>query len=92
MGFHADNYPAMGPIPFIISLSFGASRQLIFKNIKSRRKILCIVESGSVVVMVGQHIQEAWLHGLPKQKQTIIGERWNMSFRYHSPSPFKFIL
>ena len=81
MGFHSDNETSLGPDPTIASLSFGATRTLIFKH-KSNRDLPTTsvkLTSGSILLMKGQ-TQRNWSHGINKESQRC-GPRINLTFR-----------
>ena len=81
MGFHSDNEPSLGPDPTIASLSYGATRTLIFKH--KRRKDLPTrnlkLTSGSLLLMKGA-TQRNWNHGINKEAAPC-GPRINLTFR-----------
>jgi alkylated DNA repair dioxygenase AlkB len=81
MGFHSDNEPSLGPEPTIASLSYGATRTLIFKNKRRRDLPLHRVNltSGSLLLMKGA-TQRNWSHGINKETQPC-GPRINLTFR-----------
>ncbi len=81
MGFHSDNEPSLGQEPTIASLSYGATRTLIFKHKKRKdleRKRVPLV-SGSVLLMKGG-TQRNWVHGIDKEGRPC-GPRINLTFR-----------
>lgn len=81
MGFHSDNEPSLGPEPTIASLSYGATRTLLFKH--KRRKDLpkraLKLTSGSMLLMKGA-TQQNWNHGINKESAPC-GPRINLTFR-----------
>jgi alkylated DNA repair dioxygenase AlkB len=81
MGFHSDNEPSLGKEPTIASLSYGATRTLIFKHKKrsdlARKKVPLV--SGSLLLMRGP-TQMNWAHGIDKES-TPCGPRINLTFR-----------
>lgn len=81
MGFHSDNEPSLGKEPTIASLSYGATRTLIFKHKKrselERKKVA--LHSGSVLLMRGP-TQANWAHGIDKESKPC-GPRINLTFR-----------
>lgn len=81
MGFHSDNEPSLGPDPTIASLSYGATRTLIFKH--KRRKDIPLkslkLTSGSLLLMKGA-TQQNWNHGINKEQRPC-GPRVNLTFR-----------
>ncbi|TPG43631.1 alpha-ketoglutarate-dependent dioxygenase AlkB [Sphingomonas koreensis] len=81
MGFHSDNEPSLGQEPTIASLSYGATRTLIFKHKKRQdleRKRVSLV-SGSMLLMKGS-TQRNWVHGIDKESRPC-GPRINLTFR-----------
>lgn len=81
MGFHSDNEPSLGPDPTIASLSYGATRTLVFKH-KRRKQIPTRglkLSSGSLLLMRGQ-TQQNWNHGINKESAPC-GPRVNLTFR-----------
>jgi alkylated DNA repair dioxygenase AlkB len=83
MGMHNDNYSAMGAVPFIVSVSFGAMRAFKLESNDGNISISCKLTSGSVLLMYGKKIQQNWKHGMGKDKSSKT-ERWNLSFRHHN--------
>ncbi|WP_298019759.1 alpha-ketoglutarate-dependent dioxygenase AlkB [uncultured Parasphingopyxis sp.] len=85
MGFHSDNEKSLGPDPTIASLSYGATRTLIFKHKKKKDLKINHLElkSGSLLLMKGC-TQKNWNHGINKQSQPC-GPRINLTFRYIYP-------
>ena len=81
MGFHSDNEPSLGKEPTIASLSYGATRTLIFKHKKlkdlPRRKVP--LTSGSVLLMKGM-TQQNYVHGIDREAKPC-GPRINLTFR-----------
>jgi alkylated DNA repair dioxygenase AlkB len=81
MGFHSDNEPSLGADPTIASLSYGATRTLIFKH--KRRKDVppksLRLTSGSLLLMKGA-TQRNWNHGINKEAEPC-GPRINLTFR-----------
>ena len=81
MGFHSDNEPSLGLEPTIASLSYGATRTLIFKHKKlktlERKKVP--LTSGSLLLMRGP-TQRNWDHGIDRESEPC-GPRINLTFR-----------
>lgn len=79
IGFHSDNEPELGDNPYIVSLSFGTTRTLIFKHLRGEHSD-CKVDlyNGSMLIMAGD-TQKNWKHGINKTKDT--GGRINLTFR-----------
>lgn len=84
MGLHCDADLALGPQPFILSVSLGTERSFIFKHNETGEAKRINLPHGTVVLMYGSRLQSNWKHGLRKtssaEKQ---GMRINLSFRYH---------
>jgi len=85
MGFHSDNERALGPEPTIASLSYGATRTLIFKHkrVKSLPPKSIALTSGSLLLMKGQ-TQQNWNHGINSESRPC-GPRINLTFRQIYP-------
>lgn len=81
MGFHSDNEPSLGLEPTIASLSYGATRTLIFKHkkLKHLERKRVPLTSGSVLLMCGA-TQRNWEHGVDRESQPC-GPRINLTFR-----------
>lgn len=82
MGFHADDEVAMGPQPFLASLTLGDTRPFVFRHNITRQKISCTLSSGALLLMLGASLQQNWKHSLPKLQEPV-RLRWNLSFRHH---------
>ena len=80
MGWHRDNEIELGINPHIASLSFGESRDFLFR-LKSNpsNKIKVTLQSGDLLLMEDK-IQSLWEHSLPKRKRQN-NERVNITFR-----------
>ncbi|RMB55775.1 alkylated DNA repair dioxygenase AlkB [Sphingomonas sp. PP-CE-3A-406] len=81
MGFHSDNEPSLGKEPTIASLSYGATRTLLFKH---KKKVDLPVKaisltSGSMMLMQGP-TQSFWKHGINKESKRC-DSRINLTFR-----------
>ena len=81
MGWHSDDEKELGKNPTIASLSFGASRDMLFKskNNPSLKVIKILIENGSLLVMKGK-TQHLWQHSIPKRLK-VKQRRINLTFR-----------
>jgi alkylated DNA repair dioxygenase AlkB len=81
MGWHSDNEKELGKNPTIASLSFGASRDMLFrnKNNPSLKVFKVLIENGSLLVMKGR-TQHLWQHCIPKRLK-VKQRRINLTFR-----------
>lgn len=81
MGFHSDDEPSLGLEPTIASVSYGATRTLIFKHkkIKDMERKRVPLPSGSLLLMRGA-TQRNWSHGIEKEAKPC-GPRINLTFR-----------
>ncbi len=79
MGSHADDEKELGLNPVIASVSFGETRLLRFKQLKSAQKLDIELQSGDLLVMAGE-IQHHWRHELPKTRRPKKA-RINLTFR-----------
>jgi alkylated DNA repair dioxygenase AlkB len=79
MGLHSDDEPELGFNPTIVSVSFGETRKMIFRNKLDKEKITLELKDGDVLIMSGS-LQHNWKHELPKSRQSL-GARLNLTFR-----------
>lgn len=81
MGMHSDREPELGPCPFIVSVSLGATRKLTFraKNPHDLPRLDLDLSHGSLLAMGGR-IQDLYRHGIPRQPR-VLEPRINLTFR-----------
>ncbi len=81
VAWHADDEPELGPEPVIASLSLGAERPFRLRPKASERpeRQRLLLRHGSLLLM-GEGIQNNWLHELPKVKG-LEKPRLNVTFR-----------
>lgn len=79
MGLHADDERELGKNPIIASVSFGATRKMIFRNKVTKEKLVVPLNHGDLIVMKGS-LQHQWKHELPKEKR-VEEARLNVTFR-----------
>ena len=80
MGWHADNEAELGSQPVIASLSLGAARRFVLKNLREpSRKLEIALPHGSLLVMGGA-TQQNYRHALPRTAKPV-GERIILTFR-----------
>ena len=79
-GYHSDNEKELGDMINICSISFGASRDFIFKSKKSKLKKNLNLQNGSALYMM-HPTQKNYNHSLPKRTK-VVDERVNLTFRY----------
>ena len=79
-GLHSDNEKELGDKINICSISFGASRDFIFKSKKSKLKKNLNLQNGSALYMM-HPTQKNYNHSLPKRTK-VVHERVNLTFRY----------
>jgi alkylated DNA repair dioxygenase AlkB len=79
MGWHSDNEKELGVEPVICVLSFGATRDLLFRKIgTSKIDFKLEIKGGSLLVMK-KEVQNIWQHSLPKRAKA--QERISLTFR-----------
>ncbi|MFN3165107.1 MAG: alpha-ketoglutarate-dependent dioxygenase AlkB family protein, partial [Pseudohongiellaceae bacterium] len=85
VAWHADDEPELGDKPVIASLTLGAERPFQFrhKRDKSQPRHRFVLGDGSVLLM-GESIQNNWMHQLPKVKG-LQEPRLNLTFRLIAP-------
>ncbi|YCM46767.1 alpha-ketoglutarate-dependent dioxygenase AlkB [Verrucomicrobiaceae bacterium 227] len=79
MGWHHDDEKGLGKNSTIASVSFGATRRFDLRHNRTREKISCFLESGSLLVMQGR-TQSFWQHQVPKSLK-VTAPRVNLTFR-----------
>lgn len=79
MGLHADNEPELGDCPTIASVSYGAEREIIFKENNGGRQLRVLLPHGSLLIMKGR-LQHCWKHEIRKTKKPLL-PRLNFTFR-----------
>ena len=79
MGWHSDNEPEIDAEKPIVSLSFGASRDFLFKN-RFDGSIQSIYLSNGDLLIMYPGCQNKWLHSIPKRRK-INTSRINLTFR-----------
>lgn len=77
ISFHKDDEPDLDPNAPIVSLSFGASRDFIFKKNGDSKKVL--LEHGSLLIIPSE-TNRTWSHGLPR-RLNCTKPRYNLTFR-----------
>ena len=83
VSWHADDETELGPNPIVASVSLGAERTLEFKpkfNLTTPKKQI-VLGNGSILIM-GETIQNNWLHQLPKSSG-YVDPRISLTFRNH---------
>jgi alkylated DNA repair dioxygenase AlkB len=83
IGEHQDSEKDLIKKAFIVSISLGAIRDFIFKNIHTGEKIIIPLESGSIILMGGD-CQKNWKHSVPK-RLLVKDARINLTFRCINP-------
>lgn len=83
VGWHADNEPELGEHPFIVSLSFGATRPFAFRPKTSPNQGQRLLPSGTLLIMQPE-FQHHWLHSVPVDDSQTEG-RINLTFRLVHP-------
>ncbi len=79
MGLHADDEKELGKNPVIASVSFGATRKMVFRKRDSKDKLVIALEDGDLLIMKGA-LQHQWKHELPKERKAT-EPRLNITFR-----------
>lgn len=85
MGSHADNEKELGANPLIASLSFGETRLLRFRHVRSRTTLDIELHHGDLLIMAGE-LQHHWRHEVPKTRQAKQA-RINLTFRQILSTP-----
>ena len=75
---HQDTKLTFGEYPTILGLSIGEKRDIIFTNIKNKKKFNFTLESGSLFIMAGSS-QKYYTHEIPKTNSQ--NHRYSLTFR-----------
>ena len=79
MAYHSDAEKDLKKHGAIVSVSFGAERNFLFKHKTTKELITVFLEHGSLLMMKNE-TQDHWLHRLPLTKKTH-APRVNLTFR-----------
>ena len=80
LGFHSDDETDLDPNAPIVSISLGATRDMVFKHKHGElADIKLPLPSGSMVVMRSP-LQSKWKHGIPVRRR-VTGKRINLTLR-----------
>jgi alkylated DNA repair dioxygenase AlkB len=79
IGMHSDDEPELGVAPVVHSLSLGASRDMVFKNKKTRTEEVVQLNHGDYLLM-HSGCQQEYHHGIPKDFRCH-GERISITLR-----------
>lgn len=75
---HSDDEKELDTSSGIASLSFGGSRDFIFRHKEKKDKITIQLDGGDLLLMLGS-TQKHWEHGVPKRTQA--AARISLTFR-----------
>jgi len=80
VGWHSDDEPELGASPTIASLSLGASRRFLMRDVVTQKKYEWNLNHGDLLIMSG-NCQMEFEHSIPRAKR-IAAPRVNLTFRY----------
>lgn len=85
VGWHRDNQKELGLNPTIASVSFGATRHLIFRHQDDHQNQVTLeLSDGDLLIMAGE-TQKFWQHKVPKSSSKIASQvqpRINLTYRF----------
>jgi alkylated DNA repair dioxygenase AlkB len=79
VGWHSDDEPELGPSPTVASLSLGATRRFLMRNVVARTRYEWRLGHGDLIVMSGS-CQDEFEHSVPRAKR-VTEPRINLTFR-----------
>jgi len=85
VAWHADDEPELGERPTIASVSLGAERVFELARVADGRRVKCLLEHGSLLVMSGDS-QRCWRHRIAKSR-AVERSRINLTFREVAARP-----
>ena len=80
LGFHADDESDLDPEEPIVSVSFGASRDMVFKHKRKEMSDIKVALTPGSVVEMHPPLQSNWKHAIPPRTRVTTG-RFNLTFR-----------
>lgn len=80
MGWHRDNETELGEDPVIASVSLGAERRFLLREITDKNHKQELLLSHGSLLWMGHNIQQHWQHSVPKMKRCD-QPRINLTFR-----------
>jgi alkylated DNA repair dioxygenase AlkB len=80
IGAHSDADKDMIDNYIIVSLSFGATRKMVFKHKKKKFEKKEIYLTHGTIVIMGKDTQKNWTHEIVKNEK-MEEDRWNLTFR-----------
>lgn len=80
VGWHSDDEPELGATPTIASLSLGATRRFLMRDVVARTKYEWNLGHGDLLIMSGS-CQLEFEHSVPRAKR-VAESRVNLTFRY----------
>lgn len=84
IGYHSDDEAELGTRPTIASISLGAPRRFLFREVATGRRWSVELGNGDLLIMTGAS-QTDYRHAVPKTKR-VVGPRINLTFRYFYPA------
>ena len=78
MGWHRDDEPELGDAPMIASISLGATRRFLLKDVHGHRHAFDLA-GGDLLLMSGDS-QQCYRHAVPRTAKAV-GPRINLTFR-----------
>lgn len=84
IGWHSDNFPQIGAMPPMASLTLGRTRRFRLRHKSSKVVFDFDLKNGALLVMLPS-CQEQWERAVPKTARPV-GERINWTFRPHVDS------
>jgi len=80
VGWHSDDEPELGATPTIASLSLGATRRFLMRDVVARTRYEWNLGHGDLLIMSGR-CQLEFEHSVPRAKR-VAEPRINLTFRY----------
>ncbi len=80
LGFHSDDERDLDPTAPIVSVSFGATRDMVFKHKKGEMDDIKVALPSGCMLKMHPPCQSIWKHGIPVRKGVTTG-RFNLTFR-----------
>jgi alkylated DNA repair dioxygenase AlkB len=82
VGWHRDNERGLDPSDPIASISLGARREFLVREIDSKQRWAIPLQHGDVLLMYGPDSQTRYEHAVPRRKRAL-DPRINLTYRLY---------
>ena len=80
MGWHRDNEPELGPMPWVLSYNLGAARDFALRRHGEHRQCRVLTLRHDDLLVMSPRVQHHFEHALPRRRR-VDAPRLNLTFR-----------